>query len=141
VLRCYGFGFIRAISPEKRMLYVVSPISSEDCAKIDVLFVPNRISTPELMFDREVSGSVFEPQLKYASLFRTPNQPPIWSRSRAPMSTEMLTKNAVKSCSHYNRSSPTTPAFAAQSVPTQVTTQGTSILPQDPQRREHETEL
>jgi len=56
-LKCYGFGFIRAISPDKKMFYVISPISQEDCGKVEIFFIPDKIITPNYMFDRDDAKS------------------------------------------------------------------------------------
>jgi hypothetical protein len=56
VLKCYGYGFIRGISLEKRNFYIISPLMLEDFSRIEVLFIPHNISAPNFMFDRDVSG-------------------------------------------------------------------------------------
>jgi hypothetical protein len=58
LIKCYGFGFIRAIDTQKKAFHVISPIPVSDCSKLEFFFIPDKIVTPCYMLDRDVSDIV-----------------------------------------------------------------------------------
>ena len=53
-LRCYGFGFIRAIDMEKKLFYVVTPVT-KDLNRVKVFALGYELQTPPDMILNEVS--------------------------------------------------------------------------------------
>ncbi|KAI6179529.1 CLP1-P domain-containing protein [Aphelenchoides besseyi] len=66
---CFGFGLIRAISPEKRVFYLITPMATEMCSKIQLFVVPHGLYTPQYLFDRDDSRPS-----PYVAQTRTPEE-------------------------------------------------------------------
>ncbi|KAL3076702.1 hypothetical protein niasHS_013498 [Heterodera schachtii] len=49
-LRCIGFGLIRAISLERKLFYIITPVEQRKLGQVDVLALGHCLNTPELVF-------------------------------------------------------------------------------------------
>lgn len=57
-LRCLGYGLVRSISPTLRRYFIVTPISDIFAKKVDVIALGHGIQTPNILFDKDVSGTL-----------------------------------------------------------------------------------
>uniref|UniRef100_A0A915EIK5 Polyribonucleotide 5'-hydroxyl-kinase Clp1 P-loop domain-containing protein n=1 Tax=Ditylenchus dipsaci TaxID=166011 RepID=A0A915EIK5_9BILA len=51
MLRCYGFGMIRAIDVERKIFHVITPVEPELLTRIKVFALGHELQTPPIMFD------------------------------------------------------------------------------------------
>ncbi|CAD5206146.1 unnamed protein product [Bursaphelenchus okinawaensis] len=53
LLKCYGYGLIRSISPELKRYYLVTPLPDEICRKVDIFALGSKIQTPKYVYDKQ----------------------------------------------------------------------------------------
>jgi len=51
MLRCYGFGMIRAIDTEKKLFYVITPVETDLLANVKVFALGHELQAPPILFD------------------------------------------------------------------------------------------
>uniref|UniRef100_A0A914I248 Polyribonucleotide 5'-hydroxyl-kinase Clp1 P-loop domain-containing protein n=1 Tax=Globodera rostochiensis TaxID=31243 RepID=A0A914I248_GLORO len=56
ILRCVGFGLVRAINPERKLFYVITPVEQRHLGQVDVLALGHCLNTPELIFSTNPYG-------------------------------------------------------------------------------------
>ena len=54
MLRCYGYGYIRAINPESKHFYVVTPVDRSTLPKVRVFSIGHELQDCPLLFDSRV---------------------------------------------------------------------------------------
>lgn len=82
VLRCVGFGLIRAINPERRLFYIITPVEQRQLAQVDVLALGHCLNTPQLIFDTNVRRLNFEKVQAYLfKAFSGVIYPVIWIKN------------------------------------------------------------
>jgi len=54
-LRCYGYGLIRAISMEKKKIYLITPTSQNELKNVTVLSLGEEICTPRWIFEAQAT--------------------------------------------------------------------------------------
>ncbi|KAI1726930.1 mRNA cleavage and polyadenylation factor CLP1 p-loop domain-containing protein [Ditylenchus destructor] len=53
MLRCYGYGLIRAIDMEKQLFYMITPVESEILSKVKVFALGHELQTPAMVLDTQ----------------------------------------------------------------------------------------
>uniref|UniRef100_A0A1I8C179 CLP1_P domain-containing protein n=1 Tax=Meloidogyne hapla TaxID=6305 RepID=A0A1I8C179_MELHA len=57
ILKCIGFGLIRAINPQRKLFYVLTPIEQKMLHQVNVFALGHCLNTPDmLIFDPNVGG-------------------------------------------------------------------------------------
>ncbi|KAK6746852.1 hypothetical protein RB195_000228 [Necator americanus] len=58
LLRCHGFGIIRAIDTDKKVFYVLSPVPLVELAKVTVLARGTDVLVPQLLLECQPTANV-----------------------------------------------------------------------------------
>uniref|UniRef100_A0A183BLC1 Polynucleotide 5'-hydroxyl-kinase NOL9 n=1 Tax=Globodera pallida TaxID=36090 RepID=A0A183BLC1_GLOPA len=56
ILRCIGFGLVRAVNPDRKLFYVITPVEQRHLGQVDVLALGHCLNTPELIFSTNPYG-------------------------------------------------------------------------------------
>jgi len=51
MLRCYGFGMVRAIDTEKKLFYIITPVEIDLLAKVKIFALGHELQAPPILFD------------------------------------------------------------------------------------------
>ncbi|KAK6046442.1 hypothetical protein COOONC_16053 [Cooperia oncophora] len=58
LLKCHGYGIIRAIDLEKKLFYLITPIPSSELSKVTIFARGTDIMVPRMLLESQPAGNV-----------------------------------------------------------------------------------
>lgn len=57
MLKCHGFGMIRAISLERQLFYVITPVDQQKLKSITVFALGHNVADTQILFETKVMAA------------------------------------------------------------------------------------